>query len=79
MGDIIIRLRGNAKTGEREIVIHYESDDDRTPMEHEQRHREIVEMLVREGVITREDRPPIVFEEQPQAETEARRIAEGQG
>ncbi|MCC7490977.1 MAG: hypothetical protein IT204_01440 [Fimbriimonadaceae bacterium] len=55
MGEIRIRLRGNATTGEREVVVEYDSAADRTRLEHEQRHREIVEQLVRAGVVTREE------------------------
>ncbi len=68
MGDIVIRLRANIRTGQREIVVDYESDPDMTLQEHEQRHRAIAEGLVRGGVLTRDEVEDIVFEpRQPQA------------
>jgi hypothetical protein len=51
MGDINIRFRFNTTTGKKEIVIEYESEDDRLPVEHERRHRQIVEQLVGQGVL----------------------------
>ena len=61
MGDIVIRLRGNAATGEREVLVDYEASPDATRLEHEQRHREIVERLVLEGMITREEVGAVVL------------------
>lgn len=78
MGDILIRLRANVATGERQIVVDYESDPDRTPLEHEERHREIVELLVRDGVITRDQARQVVFEERAPAAGEPERAREGQ-
>ena len=33
MAEVTIRLRHNPRTGEREVVIHYESDSDLLPRE----------------------------------------------
>ena len=73
MGDIVIRLRGNITTGEREVVVEYESDDDMTPLEHEQRHRAIIEQLMLQGVIERDDERRVRFEPvaRPQADAQA--------
>lgn len=79
MGDILIRLRGNTLTGRREIVIDYESDDDLTQAEHEQRHRQIVEQLIREGHITRDDVEDLVFDDRRETRSEGQQSAEGQG
>lgn len=46
MAEITLRLRHNPKTGLRELVIHYESDDDALAYEHEQDHRAMVEDLL---------------------------------
>jgi len=62
LGDITIRLRANRATGEREVVVSYDSDDDQTPIEHERRHREIVEQLVRDGIITRDQLDTVRYE-----------------
>ena len=78
MGDILIRLRGNLQTGEKEVVVEYESEADRTTVEHERRHREIVERLVRDGVVTREEVERVVFEKrQARPAAEAEREANG--
>ncbi|MBI5832556.1 MAG: hypothetical protein HZB16_09660 [Armatimonadetes bacterium] len=62
MGDITIRLRANRVTGEREVVVSYDSDEDQTSLEHERRHREIVEQLVRDGIITRDQEDAVHYE-----------------
>jgi hypothetical protein len=46
MAEVTIRLRHNARTGERELVIHYESDTDALPHEHERDHRAWAEALL---------------------------------
>jgi hypothetical protein len=46
MAEVTIRLRHNPRTGEREVVIHYESDSDALPHEHERDHRAIAEQLI---------------------------------
>lgn len=51
MGEVNIRFRFDTTTGRKEIVVEYESDADRLPVEHEKRHREIVEQLVGQGVL----------------------------
>ena len=51
MGEINIRFKFDTTTGKKEIVIEYESDSDAMPVEHEQRHRRIVEQLVGQGVL----------------------------
>lgn len=46
MAEVTIRLRHNPRTGEREVVIHYESDSDLLPHEHERDHRALAEALL---------------------------------
>lgn len=46
MAEVTIRLRHNPRTGEREVVIHYESDSDALPHEHERDHRALAERLI---------------------------------
>jgi len=46
MAEVTIRLRHNPKTGEREVLIHYESEDDALPHEHERDHRKLAEELL---------------------------------
>jgi hypothetical protein len=53
--EIKIHLRFNTETGKKDIVIEYDSEDDAMPYEHEQRHREIVELLIGKGVLKPDD------------------------
>ncbi len=46
MAEVTIRLRHNPRTGEREVVIHYESESDALPHEHERDHRALAEALL---------------------------------
>ena len=46
MADITIRFRHNRRTGKRELVISYESEEDRLQHEHERDHRAVVEKLL---------------------------------
>jgi len=46
MAEVTIRLRHNPRTGERVLVIHYESEADALPHEHERDHRALAERLV---------------------------------
>jgi len=46
MAEVTIRLRHNPKTGEREVIIHYESEEDALPHEHERDHRQLAEELL---------------------------------
>ena len=55
MGEINIRFKFDTTTGKKEIVIEYESDSDAMPVEHERRHRRIVEQLVGQGVLKPEE------------------------
>ncbi len=79
MGSILIRMRGDARTGAKSIVVEYESDPDQTRTEHEQRHRAIVEQLVRDGVIDRDQVTRVVFEERSHQNAAGEAAAEGQG
>jgi hypothetical protein len=46
VSDITIRFRYNPKTGKRQMVVHYESEEDLLPHEHERDHRAMVEALL---------------------------------
>ena len=46
MPDITIRFRFNPNTGQKQMVVHYESDEDMLPHEHERDHRALVEGLI---------------------------------
>jgi len=51
MGDIVIHFSYNPQTGEQELIVDYESEEDLTKVEHEQRHRDILEKLIGKGMI----------------------------
>ena len=51
MGEINIRFKFDTTTGRKEIIVEYESDSDRLPVEHEKHHREIVEQLIGQGIL----------------------------
>jgi len=76
MGRIRIRLLGNPKTGKKDILIEYESDADRTQLEHERRHREIVELLVGRGVLKEDELGEVRVERVAPQEQVARRLEE---
>jgi hypothetical protein len=46
VSDITIRFRYNPQTGKRQMVVHYESEEDLLPHEHERDHRAMVEALL---------------------------------
>ncbi len=46
MAEVTLSLRHDAKTGRRQLVIHFESEEDALPHEHEQDHRAFVEALL---------------------------------
>lgn len=79
MGDISIRFRMNLKTGEKEIVVRYEDDEDLMRHEHEKRHREIVKKLVGDGVLNAEDSDNIVVERVTGSQQETQSQNETQG
>jgi hypothetical protein len=46
MAELTIRFRHNPRTGKRDLIIGYESDQDALPHEHERDHRALVEALL---------------------------------
>lgn len=62
MGDIRIRFRMNMDTGQTDIVVDYESDEDQMRHEHERRHRDLVKQLVGEGLIAEDQVGEVVVE-----------------
>ena len=60
MAEVTIRFRSNPRTGKRELVVSYTSDDDALAHEHERDHRAFVEKLL--GVPVTEDMGEIVVE-----------------
>jgi hypothetical protein len=43
---VTLRLRHNPKTGKRDLLVEYESEDDALAHEHERDHRRFVEQLL---------------------------------
>jgi len=52
MAEITIRLRYNLETGKKDIYVDFESEGDLLPYEHEEEHREIIEQLLGQGILT---------------------------
>jgi hypothetical protein len=52
MAQLTIRLVSNPKTGKRDIIIDHTSERDALPHEHEKEHRDLVEKLLGQGVLT---------------------------
>lgn len=68
MAEMTIRLVSNPKTGKRDIYIDYESEDDALPHEHESDHKDILEQLLGQGILSGDDVGNIrVGRVQPQA------------
>lgn len=55
MAEIQIRFRMNMKTGKKDILIDYESEEDAMRHEHERDHKRIVEQLIGQGLIAAEE------------------------
>lgn len=49
MGEIRISFRYNEKTGEKDIVVDFESDSDLMRHEHEKKHRQFIGQLIPDG------------------------------
>ena len=56
MPEAVLTLRLNPSTGERTLIINYESDSDAMPFEHEDEHRAFVEQLLGRPLETVADR-----------------------
>jgi hypothetical protein len=55
VAEIQIRFRMNLKTGKKDILIDYESDEDAMRHEHERDHKRIVQQLIGQGLIAEEE------------------------
>jgi hypothetical protein len=55
MADILVRLIFNLETGKKDILIDYDGDADALPHEHEKHHRQVVETLLGQGVLKKQD------------------------
>jgi hypothetical protein len=49
--EITIRLKMDIETGKKDITIELNSSGDLLPYEHEQKHREVVEQLLGQGIL----------------------------
>ena len=49
MAELVLELKVDPESGERVLVVHYESDEDALAMEHERDHRRLFEAIVPEG------------------------------
>lgn len=93
MAELTIRLMTNPATGKKTVIVSLREEDDALPMEHEQLHRQLVDRLIRGGVLRAEElgqlvieRPSATPQEQgethrepglPQPSSERRSLSEG--
>lgn len=77
MAEVTIRLRHNPETGERELVVAFESDSDALPFEHEQDHRGAVEELLGASVKQLQEAAEVSREEERGEAAEQQATAEG--
>lgn len=79
MAEIYIKLIYNLESGKKDIFIDFESDADALPIEHEEGHRDIVEQLIGQKVVSAEEVGDVVIkrlEPQGKAETSNEQSAE---
>lgn len=62
MAEMTIRLRVNPVTGKKDIVVALHSEDDSLPHEHEHLHRQLVEKLIRGGLVGEDEAGSLVIE-----------------
>lgn len=51
MPEATIRLVVNPQSGKRDVIVTYTSDEDATPLEHEDEHRQLVDRLIEGGAL----------------------------
>ena len=69
MAEISIRLIYNLDSGKKDIYIDLESDSDMLPIEHEDAHRDIIQNLIGQSVLTEDEAGEVVVRRvSPQSE-----------
>jgi hypothetical protein len=62
MAEMTIRLRRDAVTGKKDIVVTLHSDADALPHEHEQMHRALVDKLIHGGLLQASEAGGLIVE-----------------
>ena len=83
MREVEIRLVIDKVTRKKNIIIHYESEADALPMEHEEEHRKLVQSIVQSLGIDGDELGEVIVEREgathtPEAEEEAEPMREAQ-
>lgn len=74
MAEIYIKLIYNLESGKKDIFIDFESDADALPIEHEDAHRDIVEQLIGQKVVSADEVGDVVIKRlEPQGQTQTER------
>ena len=60
MAEINIRLIYNLESGKKDIFIDFESDPDALPIEHEEAHRDIIQQLIGQNVLSEAEAGEVV-------------------
>ncbi len=69
MAEMTIRLRCDPATGKKDIIISLRSDEDALPLEHEQRHRALVEKLLGSGLVWASELGQVIVEREGSQES----------
>ena len=71
MAQVKISLVYNVKTGQKDIIVNYESDADALPFEHEREHKDIIEKLIGANLLKAEEAGDIIIQRGTQATPDA--------
>ncbi|MCA3015324.1 MAG: hypothetical protein INH41_23295 [Myxococcaceae bacterium] len=66
MATMILRLDIDPVTKKKNVWVKLESDSDALPMEHEEQHKRLVELLIAGGTVTPEELGTLVIEREGQ-------------
>lgn len=66
MATMILRLEIDPVTKKKNVLVKLDSDSDALPMEHEEQHKRLVELLIAGGTVKPEDLGTIVIEREGQ-------------
>lgn len=78
MATMILRLEIDPVTKKKNVLVKLDSDSDALPMEHEEQHKRLVELLIAGGTVKPEDLGTIVIEREGQGAVTKETPAEAQ-
>ena len=78
MATMILKLEIDPVTKKKNVLVKLDSDSDALPMEHEEQHKRLVELLIAGGTVKPEDLGTIVIEREGQGAVTKETPAEAQ-